>query len=270
MTLPTTRLARGKLQTAALSVVLLAATVARSQQPAQPSQNPKPDPDNQDSQTSSVEQADRKKSKLTLSLYAVNDDRNYDINLRHQFGGVVSWIAFFYDPKGRSQARIGAEYDLQRKWLLFVPTIEVGSNGALAGSAYAELGHETYAILGYSRTNLKSFNDIFFDPSESVQIGAGHKISGFDRIFGFTIFDVRLHTHQQDTHILWRHRLNKNNGVTFDWLYKSGRRDDGRYIHAAGIGVYYDRPAWFWKACYDPFVNFSRQTMVRLGAGLKF
>ena len=259
------------IRTAATLVLLSAvAAVAEGQQSGQSKQPDKAGPGQPGSQASPVEQADEKTSKLTFSLYLLSDDRNYDVNLRHQFGDLVSWIAFFYDPKGGSQARIGAEYDLRHKWLLFIPSIEVGSNGALAGSIYAELGGKSYAIVGYSQTNLKPFNDILFDPSESVQIGAGHKLSWYDRIYGFTIFDVRLHTHQQDTHILWRHRLNKDNGLTIDWLYKSGRGDDGRYIHATGIGVYYDRPTWFWKAYYDPFVNFSRQTMVRLGAGLKF
>jgi len=224
----------------------------------------------QEPQQSPVEQADQKKSKLTFSLYLLNDDQNYDVNLRHQFGQVVAWLAFFHDPKGESLARVGAEYDYQHKWLLLIPTFEAGMNGALAGSLYAELGNQNYAILGYSQTNLKPFNDLFFDPSESVQIGAGRKINGYDRIYGFTIFDVRLHTHQQNTHVLWRHRLNRDNGITLDLLYKSGRGDDGRHIHASGVGIYYDRPTWFWKAYYDPFVNFSRQAMLRLGAGIKF
>ena len=217
-----------------------------------------------------VERADDKKNKLTFAMYFLSDDRNYDINFRHQFGHVVAWIAAFYDPKGDSQARIGAEYDFQHKWLLFIPTVEVGSNGALAGSLYAELGTKNYGIVGYSQTNLKPFSDIFFDPSESVQLGAGRRINEYDRVYGYTIFDVRMHTHQQDTHAVWRHKLNSTNGITFDGVYKSGRTDDGKYVHAVGIGVYYDRPSWFWKAYYDPYVNFSNQKMVRAGIGLKF
>src|SRR5215471_14051534 len=83
-----------------------------------------------------IEHADELKTKITLGVYFLSDDRNYDINLRHQFGHVLAWVAGFIDPKGDSQGRIGAEYDFQRKWLLFIPTLEVGSNGALAGSVY--------------------------------------------------------------------------------------------------------------------------------------
>jgi len=103
-----------------------------------------------------------------------------------------------------------------------------------------------------------------------VQLGIGHKISSYDRIQGYTIFDVRLHTEQQNTHVLWRHKLNANNGITFDVVFKSGHGDSGAFIRAAGIGVYYDREKWFWKLYYDPHVNFSDHTMVRTGIGLKF
>lgn len=217
-----------------------------------------------------VEHADELKSKVTLAVYGLSNDINVDINLRHQFGPVVAWVAGFYDPKGDSLARIGGEYDFQYKWLLLVPTLEIGTNGALAGSLYGEMGAKTYAIAGYSQTNGKPFNDLFFDPSESVQLGLGRKVNNYDKLYGYVIFDVRLHTHQQDTHVLWRHRLNAKNGITLDFLYKSGRADDGLYIRNAGLGLYYDRPRWFWKAYYDPNVNFSHQDMVRLGAGLKF
>jgi len=38
----------------------------------------------------------------------------------------------------------------------------------------------------------------------------------------------------------------------------------------AGIGAYYDRPKWFWKIYFDPYVNYSQHTMLRTGIGLKF
>jgi hypothetical protein len=229
-----------------------------------------PEQDKQQTQPTAVERADDLKSKVTFSTYFTSNDRNYDINLRHQFGHLVAWVGGFYDPKGDGSARLGAEYDFQYKCFLFIPTVEIGSTGALAGSIYSEVGAKNYAIIGYSQTNMKPFNDLFFDPSESVQLGAGRKISDYDKLYGYTIFDVRLHTHQQDTHVLWRHRLNQKNGITFDGLYKSGDTDEGRRIHAVGVGVYYDRPKWFWKAYYDPYVNFSNQAMVRAGLGLKF
>jgi len=234
-------------------MILLAAACAQNAPPAQ-----KP-----------IERADQLKSKVTFSTYFLSDDRNFDLNIRHQFGNVVAWIGGFVDPKGDSLARFGAEYDYQHKWLSFTPTLELGSNGAVSGSLYAELGNKTYGIVGISRTNLRPFFDLFFDPSDAIQLGIGHHLSDYDRIFGFTIFDNRLHTHQQNTHLKWRHRLNAKNGITFETWIKTGRGDE-EYVRTAGGGFYFDRPTWFLKAYYDPHVNFSNQTMVRVGIGKKF
>ena len=166
---------------------------------------------------------------------------------------------------------MGAQYDYKKAWFHFVPTVEVATTKAVSGSLYSELGSgKTFAIVGVSRTNLKAFFDLFWDPSESVELGIGHKISSYDRIQAYTIFDIRLHTSQQNTHLIWRHKLNVNNGITFDGVFKSGHTDSGKFIRDVGIGCYYDRPKWFWKLYYDPYVNFTSHTMVRTGIGLKF
>jgi hypothetical protein len=218
-----------------------------------------------------IERSDEFKSKLTFGVYFTPGGQAYDLNLRHQFGPLTAWIAGFYDRKNAQLIRVGAQYDYKKAWFHFVPTIEVATTKGVSGSLYSELGSgKTFAIVGVSRTNLKAFFDLFWDPSESVQLGIGHKISSYDRIQGYTIFDVRLHTHQQNTHVLYRHKLNANNGITFDGVFKSGNGDSGEFIRDVGLGVYYDRPKWFWKLYYDPHVNFSDHTMVRTGIGMKF
>src|SRR5438876_7100595 len=175
-----------------------------------------------------IERADEYKSKLTFGVYFIRGDRAYDLNLRHQLGPFTVWIAGFYDPKSNKLIRVGAQYDYKKAWLHFVPTIEVSTTKAVSGSLYSEFGSgKTFAIAGVSRTNLKAFFDLFWDPSEAVQLGIGHKITGYDRIQAYTIFDVRLHTGQQNTHVLWRHKLNANNGITFDGVFKSGHTDSG-------------------------------------------
>ena len=47
-----------------------------------------------------------------IGVYFLAGDQNYDLNLRHQFGHVVAWVAGFVDSKGDSRGRFGAEYDL--------------------------------------------------------------------------------------------------------------------------------------------------------------
>ncbi len=218
-----------------------------------------------------IERSDEFKSKLTFSVYFTHGNRAYDLNLRHQVGSLTVWIAGYYDPQNNQLIRVGAQYDYKKAWFHFVPTIEVATTKGVSGSLYSELGSgKTFAIAGVARTNLKAFFDLFWDPSESVELGVGHKISSYDRIQVYSIFDVRLHTEQQNTHVVWRHKLNATNGITLDGVFKSGHEDSGRIIRAVGLGVYYDRPHWFWKLHYDPHVNFSGQTMVRTGIGLKF
>src|SRR5712692_2159815 len=246
---------------------------------AAPAQTPEPSPtpnqssseDSKKEERDPIEKADEYKSKLTFSTYFTSGDRAYDLNLRHQLGPFTVWIAGFYDPKSNKLIRVGAQFDYKKAWFHFVPTLEVATTKGVSGSLYSELGSgKTFAVAGVSRTNLKAFFDLFWDPSDSVQLGIGHKINSYDRIQAYTIFDVRLHTGRQNTHVVWRHKLNANNGITFDGVFKSGHEDSGEYIRAVGLGVYYDRPHWFWKLYYDPHVNFNSYTMVRTGIGWKF
>jgi hypothetical protein len=251
--------------------------VAQSNKP-QPQSSPspanstssQPDESKQDARDP-IERSDQFKSKVTFGIYFTNGEAAYDLNLRHQFGQLTAWIAGFYFPNNSRLMRVGAQYDYKKGWFHFVPTVEVATSKAVTGSLYTELGAgNTFAIAGVSRTNLKAFFDLFWDPSESVQLGIGHKISNYDRIQAYSIFDVRLHTSQQNTHVIWRHKLNATNGITFDGVFKTGHTDSGEFIHNVGIGAYYDRPKWFWKLYYDPHVNFTSHTMVRAGIGLKF
>src|SRR5262252_1694483 len=237
-----------------------------------PSPTPPPtdQPDPQKTAHDPVESSDDYKSKLTFGVYFTRDGQAYDLNLRHQFGSVTAWIAGYADTSSNQLIRIGAQYDYHKKWFHFVPTAEIETTKGTSLSLYSELGYNTIAIVGYSRTNLKTFFDLFWDPSDSVTLGVGHKLSSYDRIQAFTVFDVRLHTGQQNTHVIYRHKMNRNNGITFDGIFKSGHLDSGEYIRAVGIGVYYDRPKWFWKVYFDPYVNYTDQTMVRTGIGLKF
>ncbi len=244
---------------------------------AQTSATPRPSPASDKSTDKAtdprdpVERSDEFKSKLTFGTYFSPGHRAYDLNLRHQFGAWTAWIAGFYDPQNNKLIRVGAQYDYKKGWLHLVPTLEVSTTRAMSGSLYSELGSgKTYAIAGIARTNLRPFFDLFWDPGDSVQLGVGHKISSYDRFQAYTIVDIRLHTQQQNTHILWRHKLNANNGITFDGVFKTGHGDAGLFIRAVGIGLYYDREKWFWKLYYDPHVNFTEHTMVRTGIGLKF
>jgi hypothetical protein len=208
--------------------------------------------------------------KLTVAVYRADGDTSYDVNLRRKFGDFVAWLGGYYDPSGPSQARAGAEYDFQRDRALVVPSLQLASNGFVQVSVYTELGGPMHAILGYSRTNLKFYATLTFDPNDSAQLGLGRVFGDAGRIDLFTIADVRLGTRQQNTHLIWRRPFGEGNRVTLDFLYKSGHTDSGPFIRALGATLTLDRPRWFVRMAYDPYANFGSSAMVRLGGGVRF
>ena len=72
-------------------------------------------------------------------------------------------------------------------------------------------------------------------------------------------------------HILWRHHLDDNNGITIDGLYKSGNTDEEQ-LHSQRRDRGLLRPSnlVLETIVIDAHVNFTGQTMVRIGVGLKF
>jgi hypothetical protein len=217
-----------------------------------------------------VERGDDLADKVTASLYVLTHQVQFDVNVRRRFGDVTAWVGALLDPKGGSIGRLGAEYDFQTNGLAAIPALQVGTNGFVNGSLYTEIGGRVYGIAGLTFTNLKPMPNLTFDPNDAVVVGAGAHLSHYDKIYAFAVVDVRLGTGQQDTHVLYRRRLDSMDGITLDLLYKSGHRDDGVYARGIGVAVYYDRPTWFLKAAWDPWVNFTADDMVRVGGGLKF
>lgn len=95
---------------------------------------------------------------MTFATYFTPGSRAYDLNLRHQFGPITAWIAGFYDPQSNKLIRVGAQYDYKKGWLHIVPSLEVATTKAMAGSLSSELGSgKTIALVGVSRTNLRPF-----------------------------------------------------------------------------------------------------------------
>jgi hypothetical protein len=229
-----------------------------------------PDDTRPEAPSTPVERADDLTSKASASLYVLSHQIQFDVNLRKRFGDFTSWIGAFVDPKRESVGRVGGEYDFQTGGLLVAPALQMGTNGFVNGSFYAEVGRAVYGIVGLTLTNLKPLPNLTFDPNDALVFGAGVHLSRYDKVYAFSVVDVRLGTGQQDTHLLYRRRLDPTSGITLDFLFKSGHRDDGVYVRGVGVSVYFDRPTWFLKAAYDPWVSFTADDMVRLGGGLKF
>ena len=91
-----------------------------------------------------------------------------------------------------------------------------------------------------------------------------------DSVAAFTVWDNRLHTSQQNTHVIVRHYFARTHRVTLDVSYKSGRGDSGDFVRGTAIGSEVDWHRWFVKGARDAHVNYSAQTMWRFGGGVRF
>lgn len=209
-------------------------------------------------------------SKLTVTLCRVPGQTAWDVNVRHAWDHATAWLGSFLGPRDVRQSRAGVELDLQRPGLLFVPSVQAATQRFLGASVYAEVGTRWFAILGAGRTNLRPYVNLTWDPNECWQFGGGRRLGAGEAVELFTIWDNRLHTGQQDTHLVVRRHTPAHDRWTVDLEYKSGHLDDGRFVRGEGATVTYDHRNWFARVAYDPYANFGPAAMWRLASGLRF
>jgi len=211
------------------------------------------------------------RGKMTFGVYAAGDQPTVDVNARYSAGNWTGWLGW-YGPHSEigSQARAGLEYDMRRRRMLIIPSIQAASQSFVGASLYSEIGGTVYAIAGASRTNLEPYVNLNFDPNESWQLGGGAHFHQADSVAAFTVWDNRLHTSQQNTHVIVRHYFARTHRVTLDVSYKSGRGDSGDFVRGTAIGSEVDWHRWFVKGARDAHVNYSAQTMWRFGGGVRF
>jgi hypothetical protein len=209
--------------------------------------------------------------KVTFGVYTAGGQNTVDVNARYSAGDWTGWLGW-YGPHSEigSQARAGLEYDMRRRRLLLIPMIQAASQSFVGGSLYSEIGGTVYAIAGVSRTNLKPYVNLNFDPNESWQLGIGTHFGRGDSAAAFTVWDNRLHTGQQNTHFVVRHYFEGPHRITFDASYKSGREDSGEFVRGMAIATEVDLHRWFVKVARDAHVNFTPATMWRFGGGMRF
>jgi hypothetical protein len=208
--------------------------------------------------------------KLTVGLYRTESAWSGDLNLRGSSGDFNFWAGGYVAEGGTGVARFGGEWSYKSETFRFTPTLAVATNGLVAGQLYTELGRSSYLIAGASRTNLRDYYNISFDPNESLQLGAGVHFDSRTILNAYCIFDVRLHTGQQDTHLVFRRYLSHEQRLTVDLLYKSGHTDEDEFVRAVGATLTWDQGRFFVRLAYDPYANFTSETMWRLGGGVRF
>jgi hypothetical protein len=208
--------------------------------------------------------------KVTLGIYKTAADWSGDLNLRGSSGDFNFWLGGYVTEGGDGVARIGGEWTYKSSALRFTPTLAIATNGLVSGQLYSEIGSRAYLIAGISRTNLKDYYNLTFDPNESLQLGAGIHLDRRTLLNAYSIFDVRLHTGQQNTHVVFRHYLSHEHRLTVDVVYKSGHTDEDEFVRGLGVTATWDWARVFVRAAYDPYANFTSETMWRLGGGVRF
>jgi hypothetical protein len=208
--------------------------------------------------------------KLTVGVYRADGASTTDLNVRYSAGDWTGWIGWYGPQSEIRQSRAGIEYDLKRPWLVLVPSMQVASQSFVGGSVYSEVGTSLYVVAGASRTNLKPYANLTFDPNESWQLGGGAHLGKSDSVAAFAIWDNRLHTGQQNSHLAIRHYLAHSRRLTIDVSYKSGHDDQGVYVRGAAEAMEYDWHRWFVKLARDQHVNYNAATMWRVGGGVRF
>jgi hypothetical protein len=96
----------------------------------------------------------------------------------------------------------------------------------------------------------------------------GRGVEGGPSYLAFVVADDRSHTGQRDWHLNVQIPFGDSH-ATLDLLRKSGLSDAGP-ITGWGFSANWDWPAWFLRAAYDPYQNFSAQNVWRLAAGIRF
>ncbi len=210
--------------------------------------------------------------KLTTSLYRTGDGYlGGDINLRAGLGPHVVWAGFYRSETGYEQGRAGYENTLSLPFGKLVSSLQLATRGFAGISETAEIGGDHYVLLGLSRTNLRDYYNLTFDPNDSVLYGVGsHTLIPKTQVYLFSVKDNRLDTGQRVTHLVLRWQPTDAARWTLDLTQKSGQGEEDEKVSATGVTLGYDFERYFVRLAYDPKVNFTAQNMGRISLGMRF
>ena len=209
--------------------------------------------------------------KLTPSYYQSSDGNDaFDINLRANLAQHTAWIGQYRNKKGYSQARTGYENKLDFGLARLTLSAQLASGGFVGASGTAEIGGDTFGILGFGRTNLRDYYNLNFDPNDAITVGIGSRAISDTELSLFYLWDDRLDTQQRITHFVLRYKTSDTQRITVDTSYKSGLTDNEEFIRGYGLSVTYDYHEYFARVARDQYVNFTGNHMTRLSLGVRF
>lgn len=209
--------------------------------------------------------------KFTPTYYRTTNERPaYDLNLRANRQAQTGWIGFYRRGEEFQQLRLGYEHALELAGGRLVPSVQYASRGFLGASATAEIGERHFGMLGLSRTNLKDYFNLNFDPNDSVLLGAGTRALARSVLTLYQIKDDRLGTGQHVTHFVLRTSPDAGTRWAVDVFTKAGRTADGEWVRGTGATLTYDFGRYFARIAHDPYVNFTPERMLRMAFGWRF
>ena len=222
-------------------------------------------------QTSEAAQGTEAQGKLTLGRYASSDGNTaLDANLRGTWGVHTAWVGVYRDKAGLQQWRAGYDHHFDSDLVRSVLSLQNASGGAWVGSASAEVGGKSYAIVGWGRTNLRNYINLNYDPNDAITLGLGTRALQGMELALFQVRDDRLHTGQRVTHWLLRRHFDNEQRLTLDFFTKRGLTSDDAFVRTRSLTVGYDRGPLFVRFTHDPHAGFTSPTQNRLSLGSRF
>jgi len=210
--------------------------------------------------------------KLTPSYYDNSDGTHArDVNLRADLGDQRVWVGQYRDSLGYQQTRAGFDAVTQVGIVNVDFSGQYATGGFWGGSVTTQIGGDSYAILGWGRTNLHPYYNLNFDPNDAVTLGFGTKALHENlEVQLYHIYDDRLPTRQHVTHLLSHYAIDKQQRVSLDLSYKHGLADPQTYVHGYAVAATYAWHHVFARIAYDQHANFNVPNQKRISVGLLF
>ena len=216
--------------------------------------------------------------KATLGTYrdSITHTVATDVNLRGNTKDTKFWLGRYQDQDNFVQSRAGVEQSTAlTSFGQLISSLQVASGGFVGGSITWDGKQDNVdgfsPLLGWGRTNLKTYYNLNFDPNDSVLWGGTYSQSQVGQFSLYQIYDDRLKTGQRVTHLVWRGTLPNAMGLTLDAFERSGASDAGEpLIKGHGLSVTADVRNYFVRMAYDQKANFTQANITRLAVGFRF
>lgn len=214
--------------------------------------------------------------KATYGLYRSSTaGQARDINLRGNTADLTFWLGSYKDAQNFEQHRVGLEYAIALPLGKLTPSVQSASGGffgwSLTWNAQSEAAQGLAPLLGWGRTNRKTYYNLNLDPNDSVMLGASYASPQLGLLMFYRVQDDRLHTGQRTHHLVWRKPLPSNSRLTLDLFTRSGAEQAGAPLYRGqGANLTVDIGDYFVRLGRDPKANYTPGDITRLAVGLKF